>query len=60
MSTFQVKKMKFCQMITKVWENDIQAFLVDALFENFGGSRSATVTGYLETYFNVSTSMIPK
>ena len=34
--TFQVKKMKFCQMITKVWENDIQAFLVDFIFENCG------------------------
>ena len=29
-------------MITKVWENDFQAFLVD-IFENFGGSRLATV-----------------
>ena len=35
--------MKFCQMITKVWENDFQAFLVDFIFENFGGSRLATV-----------------
>ena len=38
--------MKFCQMITKVWENvenDFQSFLVDFIFENFGGSRSATV-----------------
>ena len=34
--TFQVKKMKFCQMITKVWENDFQSFLVDFIFENFG------------------------
>ena len=41
--TFQVKKMKFCQMIRKVWKNDFQAFLVDFIFENFGGSRSATV-----------------
>ena len=41
--TFQVKKMKFCQTITKVWENDFQSFLVDFIFENFGGSRSATV-----------------
>ena len=35
--------MKFCQMITKVWENDFQSLLVDFIFENFGGSRSATV-----------------
>ena len=35
--------MKFCQMITKVWENNFQAFLVDFIFENFGGSRLATV-----------------
>ena len=35
--------MKFCQMITKVLENDFQAFLVDFMFENFGGSRSGTV-----------------
>ena len=41
--TFQVKKMKFRQMITKVWENDFQSFLVDFIFDNFGGSRSATV-----------------
>ena len=41
--TFQMKKIKFCQMITKVWENDFQAFLVNLIFENFGGSRSATV-----------------
>ena len=34
--TFQVKKLKFCQMITKVWENDFQAFLVDFIFENVG------------------------
>ena len=52
--TFQVKKMKFCQMITKVWENDFQSFLVDFIFENFWGSRSGyRATGYLETYFNV-------
>ena len=41
--TFQVKKMKFCRMITKVWETDFQAFLVDFIFENFGGSWLATV-----------------
>ena len=35
--------MKFCQMITKVWKNDFQAFFVDFIFENFGGSPSATV-----------------
>ena len=35
--------MKFCQMIRKVWENDFQPFLVDFIFDNFGGSRSATV-----------------
>ena len=26
-----------------VWGNDFQAFLVDFISENFGGSRSATV-----------------
>ena len=35
--------MKFCQKIRTVWENDFKAFLVDFIFENFGGSRSATV-----------------
>ena len=41
--TFKLKKMKFCQMIRKVWENDFQAFLVDFIFEIFCGSRSATM-----------------
>ena len=41
--TFQVKKMKFCQTIRKLWENDFKAFLVDFIFENFCGSRSATM-----------------
>ena len=44
--TFKVKKMKFCQMIRKVWENDFQAFLVDFIFEFFCGSRSATMLPY--------------
>ena len=35
--------MKSCQTIIKVWENDFQSFLVDFIFENFGGSRLATV-----------------
>ena len=34
--TFKVKKMKFCQMIRKVWENYFQAFLVDFIFEILG------------------------
>ena len=42
--TFQVKNMKFCQMIRSVWENDFQAILVDFIFENVGanGRRPAT------------------
>ena len=30
-------------MITKVWEDDFQAFLVDFVLKNFGGGRSAAV-----------------
>ena len=52
--TFQVTKMKFYQMIIKVWENDFQTFLVDFIFENFKGKPVGyRAAGYLETYFNV-------
>ena len=36
--TFQVKKNEILPNDHKVWENDFQTFLVDFIFENFGGS----------------------